>query len=109
MGLDVERESFPDADMTFDRLDRPQLTITRNTYIVIASHGDHDEDMLVAALHSKVPYVSLIAGEPRSTATVHFTSEFAGKIYHACAAGCKRSFDKEPQNIFNQSLPSCER
>jgi YHS domain-containing protein len=29
-------------------------------------------------------------------ATAHFTSEYAGKTYYFCAAGCKRSFDKEP-------------
>jgi len=184
MGLDVTRERFPDADMVFDHLDFSQLTITKNTYIVVASHGNYDEDMLVAALRSEVPYVALIASKTRSTAilqylresdltseqivrlkypagldfgavtpeeialsilaeiiqrwrqspredsnlqspitdlqlpiadqpaleardlvcgmmveiaTAHFTGEYDGKTYYFCAAGCKRSFDKEPE------------
>src|SRR5512134_1161637 len=52
MGLDVTRERFPDADQLFDHLDFSQLGITRNTYIVVASHGNYDEDMLVSALQS---------------------------------------------------------
>jgi xanthine dehydrogenase accessory factor len=158
---------------------------------VIASHGNYDEDMLVAALKSQAPYVALIASKKRAgaileylneanltkeqiarlkypagldfgavtpeeialsilaeiiqrrrrsptldssrslpigaisdhlvsafelpkapspaieaidpvcgmtveIATAHFTSEYQGKTYYFCAAGCKRSFDKEP-------------
>jgi xanthine dehydrogenase accessory factor len=189
MGLDVTRERFPDADRVFDSLDFSLLAITRNAYIIVASHGNYDEDMLVAALQSEVPYVALIASKTRATAilqylreanltheqiarlkypagldlgavtpeeialsilaeiiqrrrrssvsnslvsnspassssdvtegaltnyqlpteahdpvcgmsvdiaTAHFTSEYGGKTYYFCAAGCKRSFDKEP-------------
>jgi len=173
MGLDVTRERFPNADHVFDELDFSKLTITKNSYVVVASHGNYDEDMLAAALHSEVSYVALIASTTRSTAilqylresdltdeqiarlkypagldfgavtpeeialsilaeivqkrrqspivispitniqlpieakdpvcgmtveisTAHFTSEYNGKTYYFCAAGCKRSFDKEP-------------
>ena len=75
MGLDVERARFPDADMIFDQLDFSQLTITKNTYIVVASHGNYDEDMLVAALRSEVPYVALIASKTRSTAILQYLRE----------------------------------
>lgn len=186
MGLDVTPERFPDADQTFDQLDFAQLRITSNTFIVVASHGNYDEDMLVEALQSEAPYVALIASKTRSEAilqylnesnltheqiarlkypagldlgsvtpeeialsilaeiiqrrrqspdifqakvptsgsstalrtnfelpmleardpvcgmtveiaTAHFTSEYAGTKYYFCVAGCKRSFDKEPQ------------
>jgi YHS domain-containing protein len=30
-------------------------------------------------------------------ATAHFTSQYEGTMYYFCAAGCKRSFDKDPQ------------
>jgi xanthine dehydrogenase accessory factor len=182
MGLDVTRERFPDTDHIFDELDFSKLTITKNSYVVVASHGNYDEDMLVAALQSEAPYVALIASKKRATAilqylneanltqgqiarlkypagldfgavtpeeialsilaeiiqrrrqssnvmenksasidiqlpmaqnlvreavdpvcgmtveiaTAHFTTEYNGKIYYFCAAGCKRSFDKEP-------------
>lgn len=182
MGLDVTRERFPNADHVFDELDFSKLSITKNTHVVVASHGNYDEDMLVAALQSDAPYVALIASKTRSQAilqylsessltqeqiarlkypagldfgavtpeeialsilaeiiqrrrqslisnspreasnlqlpvtnnqlpleardpvcgmtveiaTAHFTSEHNGKTYYFCAAGCKRSFDKEP-------------
>ena len=182
MGLDVRRERFPQVDQLFDHLDFSQVSITKNTHIVVASHGNYDEDMLVAALQSEAPYVALIASKKRASAilqylkeaslsreqiarlkypagldvgavtpeeialsilaeiiqrrrqslrlrqddspisdslvstnqlptealdpvcgmtveiaTAHFTSEYAGKTYYFCAAGCKRSFDKEPE------------
>jgi xanthine dehydrogenase accessory factor len=182
MGLDVTSERFPSADHIFDELDFSQLTITKNAQIVVASHGNYDEDMLVAALQSEAPYVALIASKKRASAilqylneasltqeqiarlkypagldfgavtpeeialsilaeiiqrlrqssnvaenkssninlqlpmtqnlvleaidpvcgmtveigTAHFISEYNGKTYYFCAAGCKRSFDKEP-------------
>jgi len=188
LGLDVTAERFPVADQIVDELDFSKLSITRNTYIVVASHGNYDEDMLVAALQSEAPYVALIGSKKRANAilqylneanlsqeqiarlkypagldfgavtpeeialsvlaeiiqrrrqpanlpqnnsllsipliisnhqltmaptsaleaidpvcgmtveiaTAHFTSEYQGKTYYFCAAGCKRSFDKEP-------------
>lgn len=195
MGLEVSRARFPLADQIFDHLDFSHLTITPNTAIVVASHGNYDEDMLVAALQSPAPYVALIASKKRSEAilqylhesdltheqihrlkypagldlgavtpeeialsilaeilqfqrklritnyesgiskpqsptlrpgsgqvsnlespispptealdpvchmtveiaTAHFTSEYNGQTYYFCAAGCKRSFDKNPE------------
>ncbi|HEX9838634.1 MAG TPA: XdhC family protein [Anaerolineales bacterium] len=180
MGLDVTHERFPGADHIFDHLDFSRVTVTKNTFIVVASHGNYDEDMLVAALQSQAQYVALIASKTRSKAILqylnesnltqeqiarlkypagldlgavtpeeialsilaeiiqrsrqapmvieqaetdltnhltseealqakdpvcsmlveisnaHFTSEYGGKTYYFCAAGCKRSFDKEP-------------
>jgi len=178
MGLDVRRERFSSADHIFDELDFSHLAINQNTYVVVASHGNYDEDMLVAALQSKAPYVALIASKTRANAilqylresnlteeqitrlkypagldigsitpeeialsilaeiiqrqrqlpitslqspisntqasppheahdsvcgmmveiaSAHFSSEYDGKTYYFCSAGCKRSFDKEPQ------------
>jgi xanthine dehydrogenase accessory factor len=184
MGLDVSRERFPNADRAFNELDFSQLAITKNTNVVVASHGNYDEDMLVSALQSEAPYVALIASKKRATAilqylneanltqeqidrlkypagldfgamtpeeialsilaeiiqrrrqsrhndfrvsnppvsslelpivqpsvleaidpvcgmtveiaTAHFVSKYSGQTYYFCAAGCKRSFDKEP-------------
>lgn len=187
MGLDVTRARFPDADHVFDSLDFSQLALDLNTYIVVASHGNYDEDMLVAALQSQAPYVALVASRTRSKAilqylnesnltegqitrlkypagldlgavtpeeialsilaeiirqrrqlpitnyqspisdagsssplealdpvcgmtveiaTASFTSEYAGKTYYFCAAGCKRSFDKEPGKFIQPETSS---
>ncbi len=198
MGLDVSRERFPHADLVLDQLDFSQLAINGNTAIIVASHGNYDEDMLVAALLSPAPYVALIASKTRAAAilqylhesdladdqihrlkypagldlgattpeeialsilaeilqfrkkspiaanlqpfdqaqgkspisdnsitndelptvaldpvcgmtveiaTAHFTSEYNGATYYFCAAGCKRSFDKEPEKYISQETP----
>jgi xanthine dehydrogenase accessory factor len=184
MGTDVSRERFPNADVVMDHLHFSHLMVNVNTSVVVASHGNYDEDMLVAALHSPAPYVALIASKKRAEAilqylhesdltheqihrlkypagldlgavtpeeialsilaeiiqrnrqyptlrpssgqvpnaqlpitnyklpidaldpvchmtveiaTAHFTSEYNGKTYYFCAAGCKRSFDKDPE------------
>jgi len=192
IGLDVTRERFPNADHIFDELDFSKLSITKNTYVIVASHGNYDEDMLVAALQSDAPYVALIASKKRASAilhylneanltqeqiarlkypagldfgavtpeeialsilaeiiqrrrqlpitnyqlpisnlelpvahppalesldpvcgmtveiaTAHFISEYNGKTYYFCAAGCKRSFDKEPGKYI-QPAPSAK-
>jgi xanthine dehydrogenase accessory factor len=195
MGLDVSRERFPQADQILEDLDFSRLSITKNTYVVVASHGNYDEDMLIAALQSKAPYVALIASKKRASATLqylhessltqeqiarlkypagldfgavtpeeialsilaeiiqrrhqslisnsprevsaspsstlelplaappaheardpvcgmtveiataHFTSQYEGVAYYFCAAGCKRSFDKEPQKYIQAISP----
>jgi len=187
IGAEVSHERFPDADQVVDELDFSQIKVSNNTYVVVASHGNYDEDMLVAALQSEAPYVALIASKKRASAilqylnesnltqeqiarlkypagldfgastpeeialsilaeiiqrrrqspitnspitsattnsaqglplpmaqslealdlvcgmtveiaTAHFISEHNGKKYYFCSAGCKRSFDKAPQN-----------
>jgi xanthine dehydrogenase accessory factor len=75
MGLDVTRERFPSADHVFEELDFSKLSITKNTYIVVASHGNYDEDMLVAALQSAAPYVALIASKKRANAILQYLNE----------------------------------
>ena len=75
LGVDVSRERFPNADQIVDGLDFSQLTITRNTYLVVASHGNYDEDMLVAGLQSQAPYVVLIASKTRAKAILQYLHE----------------------------------
>jgi xanthine dehydrogenase accessory factor len=200
MGLDVRSGRFAQADQLLDHLEFSQLSITKHTHIVVASHGNYDEDMLVAALQSQAPYVAFIASKTRSNAvlqylreaslteeqigrlkypagldigsitpeeialsilaeivqrrrqlplstlhppvetsaspsslsslelpvaipsptealdpvcgmtvdiaTARFTSEYAGSTYYFCAAGCKRSFDQEPQKYIRAESPN---
>jgi len=75
MGLGVTRERFPNADYIFDELDLSRLAITRNAFIIVASHGNYDEDMLVAALQSEAPYVALIASKKRASAILQYLNE----------------------------------
>jgi len=192
MGLEVSSERFPGADHVFDHLDFSKVAVTKHTQIVVASHGNYDEDMLVAALQSEAPYVAFIASKTRTNAVLQylreasltdeqisrlkypagldigsvtpeeialsilaeivqrrrqqsstgmehksptsnlelpmapkpeteaidpvcgmtveiaaarFRSEYEGTTYYFCAAGCKRSFDREPQKYIQGIFP----
>jgi xanthine dehydrogenase accessory factor len=72
VGLDVTSERFPQADHVVDRLDLSGLEITPNTYIVVASHGNYDEDALEAALRTEAAYVALIASKSRAQAIIQY-------------------------------------
>jgi xanthine dehydrogenase accessory factor len=75
MGLGVTRERFSSVDHIFDDLDFSHLAISSNTSIVVASHGNYDEDMLVAALQSRASYVALIASKTRANAILQYLRE----------------------------------
>ena len=55
------RESFPDADLIIDELDLSQVKITPETYVVVSTQGEHDEEALEQALRANTSYVSFIA------------------------------------------------
>ncbi len=173
MGLDITPDRFPRADRVFDRLDFSQREVTPHTYIVVASHGNYDEEALEGALKTAAPYVALVASKTRAEAVVQYlrttglpeerlvrlkypagldlgavtpeeialsilaeivqhrrrasvsetqsetltpveatdpvcgmiveiaaaryTARHAGRAYYFCSAGCKRSFEKEPE------------
>ncbi len=191
MGLDVAHEAFPDA-MVFNRLDFSALHLGPSAYVVVASHGNYDEDMLVEALKSEARYVALVASRKRAEAIqeylhesdleagqiarleypagldigaetpeeiavsilaemiahhrrmeispgeksaglevenrtpgaaegeaidpvcgmiveiagAHFRSQYNGNTYFFCAAGCQRTFDKDPEKYIPQETSS---
>lgn len=168
---------FSRADVMLDRIDFAALGLSPDSYLVVASHGNYDEDALAAALKTGAPYVALVASKKRSRAVIEFlrdsgltedqlarlkypagldlgavtpeeialsiiaeimhirrsrpipaavaeapqadvapleavdpvchmlveiasaryTSAYNGQTYYFCAAGCKKSFDKEPE------------
>src|SRR5271166_5262621 len=57
----ANRESFPDADLIIDELDLSQVKITPETYVVVSTQGEHDEEALEQALRANTSYVSFIA------------------------------------------------
>ena len=60
---EANRENFPDADLISNRLDLSEVKITRETYVVVSTQGEHDEEALEQSLRSNVPYISFIASE----------------------------------------------
>lgn len=72
MGLDVTPDRFPEAAETLGHIDLSQVTITPNTYIIVASHGNYDEEALEASLRSEARYVALIASKTRAEAALQY-------------------------------------
>jgi len=175
--LEGAPDGFNRADRMLDQLDFKPLALTPDSYIVVASHGNYDEDALAAALRTDAVYVALVASKKRSAAvldylrdcgltaqqlarlkypagldlgavtpdeialsimaeimqlrrsrplpvaaekaaaedsgpkeaidpichmtveiaTARYTSVYKGETYYFCSAGCKKSFEKEPE------------
>ena len=173
LGLDATPSRFPQADLVLDRLDFSQVRLTSQTYVVVATHGNYDEEALEWALDAGAAYVALVASPKRAEAvlqylretgvaearlarlkcpagldigasapeeialsilaeivqlrrrtqetlaqsetptrteaidpvcgmtveiaTARYVAAHAGQAYYFCSAGCKRSFEKEPE------------
>ncbi len=75
MGLDLSPDRFPAADRILDQVDFSQLTLTPETYIVVASHGNYDEDALEHVLKMDAPYVALVASRKRTATVLQYLRE----------------------------------
>jgi len=72
MGYETSSERFPGAAQILDHIDFSTLQLTPRTYIVVASHGNYDEEALVAALQTPASYVSLVASPKRAQAILQY-------------------------------------
>jgi xanthine dehydrogenase accessory factor len=77
MGPDVTPDRFAGVDHVhaFESLDFSHVRVTPETYIVVASHGNYDEDGLVGALMSDASYVALVASRKRAESVVEYLRE----------------------------------
>jgi xanthine dehydrogenase accessory factor len=77
MGPGIAPGAFSGVEQAhaFDSLDFSQLRITPQTYVVVASHGNYDEEGLTGALMSDAPYVALVASRKRAESVVHYLRE----------------------------------
>lgn len=41
--------------------------------------------------------MDVVCGMTVDTATAEYKSDYKGQTYYFCSAGCKRSFDREPE------------
>ena len=70
--LEEASQGFNRADRMLDILDFSPLSLTPDSYIVVASHGNYDEDALSAALRTPAAYVALVASKKRSAAVLDY-------------------------------------
>jgi xanthine dehydrogenase accessory factor len=73
--LEEAPEGFQQADQLLDHLDFAELKLTPDSYIVVASHGNYDEDALAAALRTDAAYVTLVASKKRSASVLEFLKD----------------------------------
>src|SRR5271169_2055356 len=62
----VDRESFPDPDLLQTDLDLTQLRITPQTFIVVSTQGDGDEEALEKALRTTATYIAFVASRAKA-------------------------------------------
>lgn len=59
-------DPFPTARQVLPSLDPSRVTLDGRTYVVVATHGQMDEESLKAALQSQAAYVALVASRRRA-------------------------------------------
>ena len=74
-GLDAAPERFPQADQVLDGLEFARIALRPQTYIVVASHGNYDEEALTWALGTAAAYVALVASPKRARSVVEALRE----------------------------------
>jgi xanthine dehydrogenase accessory factor len=71
----ADRESFPDSDLVQSDLDLSQVKIAPQTFIVVSTQGDCDEEALEKALLSPASYVAFVASSAKTTRLLEFLKE----------------------------------
>lgn len=62
----ANRESFPHADVIREELDLSQTKITPQTYVVVATQGEGDEEALEQAVSLDAPYIAFVASKVKA-------------------------------------------
>ena len=72
MGLEITPHLLFELEhiQVFDKLDFSQLSPNPHSYIVVASHGNYDEEALAWALMTDAPYVALVSSRKRAESVV---------------------------------------
>ena len=72
VGPGLDRLHFRDADHLVESWDLRGLNLDRETYIVVSTQGEGDEEALEQAVLTNVPYVSFIASPTKAEKIVQF-------------------------------------
>jgi xanthine dehydrogenase accessory factor len=75
IGIDATPARFPQADQVMDGLEFDKISLRPQTYIVVASHGNYDEEALAWALNTEAAYVALVASPKRARAVLDYLRE----------------------------------
>jgi len=72
LGPGLDRLQFRDADHIVESWDVRGINLDRETYIVVSTQGEGDEEALEQAVLTNVPYVSFIASPTKAEKIVQF-------------------------------------
>ena len=72
---EVKSEHFPDADLLLRDLNVVRDQINENTFVVVATMGNGDEEGLLAVVGSRPRYLGLVASEKKSQALFEYARE----------------------------------
>jgi xanthine dehydrogenase accessory factor len=71
----ADREQFPDADQLRADLNLDALAIARNTFIVVSTQGEDDEEALKQAVDSDAEYVAFVASRVKAHKVLEYLRE----------------------------------
>jgi xanthine dehydrogenase accessory factor len=71
----ADRESFPDSDLVQTDLDLSQLRIAPQTFIVVSTQGERDEEALEHALLTSAAYVAFVASKAKAGKILDYLRE----------------------------------
>ncbi|MGC2108882.1 MAG: XdhC family protein [Candidatus Korobacteraceae bacterium] len=72
---EAEDESFPGVDLLQTTLDLSEIKITPQTFIVVSTQGEYDEEALEAALNSGACYVAVVASKKKAGKVLDYLKE----------------------------------
>jgi xanthine dehydrogenase accessory factor len=68
----ANRENFPDPDLLQTDLELSNLKITPQTFIVVSTQGEYDEEALEKALDTSVAYVAFVASKTKASKVLEY-------------------------------------
>jgi xanthine dehydrogenase accessory factor len=71
----ADAETFPDVDLLQTNLDLGQMKTTPQTFIVVSTQGECDEEALEAALKTEAAYVAFVASKMKAGKTLDLLKE----------------------------------
>jgi xanthine dehydrogenase accessory factor len=71
----ADRESHPDVDRLLPDLDLSELKIQPQTFIVVSTQGEYDEEALEKALQTSASYVAFVASKAKAAKVIQSIGE----------------------------------
>jgi xanthine dehydrogenase accessory factor len=68
-------DKFPDADLRRNELNLVDVPIIDETYVVVSTQGERDEEALEQALTLNVPYISFVASHAKAAKVLAFLAD----------------------------------